>query len=237
MLRSSDPVLPLPLAIRPLLLLVAVGIVLFFYGDWAQYLTLEGLKASYRTLEALRAASPWQVASLFFALYVGITALSIPGHTFLMLAGGALFGWGLGTVLVSFAASLGATLAFLLARYLLRDAVQNRFGDHLGRINRGLAEGGICYLLTVRLLPLFPSFLVNWLMGLTTMPTRTFYWVSQLGLLLPTLIYVQAGTQLARIQQPADILSVELLCTFLLLAALPLLVRQVLRKKPQGRRA
>lgn len=219
------------MAKRLLILWVAVGIALFFYWDLGHYLTLDMLKKTHHILVDQHTASPWRVATLFFILCVGITALSLPGNTLLMLAGGALFGLGLGTLLVSFAFSMGATLAFLLARHLLRRPIQNHFANRLAQINQGLATEGVLYLLTLRLLPVIPSSLVNLLMGLTTIPVRTFYWVTQLGTLLATLIYVQAGTQLAQLQNPSDALPLTLLCTLLLVSFLPLLIKQMVKKR------
>ncbi len=219
---------------RSLILLVVAGILLSLYWDWDRYLTLETLKASYHTLLALRADFPWLSALLFFMLYLGLTALSLPGLTLLKLTGGALFGLEIGTLLVSFANSIGATLALLLSRHLLRDLIHSRFPDPLDIINQGVAEGGIFYLLSIRLVPIFPSSVVNLLMGLTPMPARTFYWVSQIGMLPAALIYVQAGTQLARIQQLSDIVSFGLLSALLLFAGVPLLARQLLKPKIGG---
>ncbi|MBF0583115.1 MAG: TVP38/TMEM64 family protein [Magnetococcales bacterium] len=216
---------------RLLILGLAVAIGLFFYWDLGRFLTLNSLKATHLQLLDLQLDSPWQVGTLFFCLCVAITALSLPGNTLLMLAAGALFGLGLGTLLISFAFSMGATLAFLLARHLLREPIQNRFSQRLAMVNQGLASEGVSYLLTLRLLPIIPSSLVNLLMGLTTIPAATFYWVTQLGTLAATLIYVRAGTQLAQIQQPADVLSVELFSLLIALALLPLLARQLLKRE------
>ncbi|MEO5340354.1 MAG: VTT domain-containing protein [Magnetococcus sp. MYC-9] len=215
---------------KRLIMLMVVVAALFLYGTLGRQLSLDSLKSQYHLLVALQAESPWGVAAAFFLSYVAMVALSLPGVTFMTLAGGALFGLGLGTLLVSFAASLGATAAFLLARYLLRDTLQHRFAEQLARINQGLVDAGVFYLLTLRLLPVVPSALVNLLMGVTALPTRTFYWVSQLGMLAATLIYVRAGTQLARLQHPSDLFNLELLGPLLALACLPLLVKQLLNR-------
>lgn len=214
-----------------LVLGIALAIVLFFYWDLGHYLTLDMLKKTHHHWVARHAESPWWVATIFFVLCVGVTTFSLPGNTLLMLAGGALFGLGIGTLLVSFSFSLGATLAFLLARHLFRAPIQHHFAHRLAQINQGLATEGVIYLLTLRLLPVIPSSLVNLLMGLTTIPVRTFYWVTQLGTLAATLIYVQAGTQLAQLQHPSDALPLTLLCTLLLVALLPLLVKKVVEKR------
>ncbi|MBF0160791.1 MAG: TVP38/TMEM64 family protein [Magnetococcales bacterium] len=214
---------------RSLVLLVVAAVALFFYADLDHYLTLEALQANYQQLALLQADSPWWFGGAFFVLYVGVTALSLPGTTLLMLAGGALFGLGPATLLISFAASLGATLAFLLARYLLRESIQSRFSARLARINQGLSRHGVLYLLTLRLLPIVPSALVNLLMGLTNLPARTFYWVSQVGMLAAILIYVRAGTQLTTLQHPSELLSLQLFGPLVLLSGLPLLVNYGLK--------
>jgi uncharacterized membrane protein YdjX (TVP38/TMEM64 family) len=137
----------------------------------------------------------------YFRVYVAVTALSLPGAAIMtLLAGGAIFGLWVGTLVVSFASSIGATLAMLAARYVLRDSVKARFGARLAEIDRGVEREGAFYLFTLRLVPLFPFFVINLVMGLTAMKARTFYWVSQLGMLAGTLVYVNAGTQLAQIE-------------------------------------
>ena len=199
---------------------VALGIA-FFALDLHHVLTLEGFKAGRGQFEAWRASSPVLVALAFLVFYVFVTALSLPGATVMTLAAGALFGLLWGTVIVSFASSLGATLAFLVSRYLLRDAIQRRFGDRLKAVNDGIARDGALYLLTLRLVPLFPFFVINLVMGLTAIPTRTFYLVSQVGMLAGTLVYVNAGTQLARIDSLSGIVSPGLLLSFALLGVFP----------------
>jgi pyruvate/2-oxoglutarate dehydrogenase complex dihydrolipoamide dehydrogenase (E3) component/uncharacterized membrane protein YdjX (TVP38/TMEM64 family) len=206
---------------------VALGIAFFALG-LQRYLTLEALKASQGQFEAWRATSPVLVAGAFFALYVAVTALSLPGAAVMTLAAGALFGLAWGTVIVSFASSIGATLAFLVSRYVLRDTVQRRFGDRLKAINEGMAREGALYLLTLRLVPLFPFFLVNLLMGLTPIATRTFYLVSQAGMLAGTLVYVNAGTQLAKIESLSGIISPGLLLSFALLGIFPWISKRFL---------
>jgi pyruvate/2-oxoglutarate dehydrogenase complex dihydrolipoamide dehydrogenase (E3) component/uncharacterized membrane protein YdjX (TVP38/TMEM64 family) len=193
-------------------------------------LTLDQLKASRDALQAQVQAAPLASAGLFFAVYVAATALSIPGALVLTLAAGAVFGLGWGLLLVSFASSLGALLAFLVARYLLRDAIQarlarSRFGQALAAINEGVAQDGTFYLLTLRLVPVFPFWLINLLMGLTPMGAGRFYLVSQLGMLAGTAVFVNAGTQLAAIQSPGDVLSPALWGSFVLLGLFPLLAK------------
>ncbi len=210
-------------------------IVSFFYFDLDRWFTLEALKASQVRFEEWRAASPWLVAGAFFVVYVLVTALSLPGAAVMTLAAGALFGLLTGTVLVSFASSIGATLAFLVSRFLLRDSVQRRFGDRLQSVNEGMARDGAFYLFTLRLVPIFPFFIVNLVMGLMPIRVPTFYWVSQLGMLAGTIVYVNAGTQLARIDSLSGILSPGLLLSFVLLGIFPLLARRMLAWL-QGRR-
>jgi pyruvate/2-oxoglutarate dehydrogenase complex dihydrolipoamide dehydrogenase (E3) component/uncharacterized membrane protein YdjX (TVP38/TMEM64 family) len=213
-----------------LLLLLAALVVAFFAFDLDQWLTFEALKQSQARFDALFNESPWRVAGVFFAVYVIVTALSLPGAAIMTLAAGALFGLGIGTVLVSFASSIGATLAFLVSRFLLRDVVQQRFGDKLKAINDGIAKDGAFYLFTLRLVPIFPFFLINLVMGLTPLRTITFYWVSQVGMLAGTLVYVNAGTQLAQLESPAGILSPGLLLSFALLGIFPLIARSMVRR-------
>jgi pyruvate/2-oxoglutarate dehydrogenase complex dihydrolipoamide dehydrogenase (E3) component/uncharacterized membrane protein YdjX (TVP38/TMEM64 family) len=222
-----------------LISVVVVIIVAFSLSGGMEYLTLESLKASQIHLAQLYEQSPWLVLSVFFLFYVGVTALSLPGAAILTLAAGALFGLGTGLVLVSFASSIGATVAFLVARYLARDAIEKCFPTQLKTINAGITKEGSLYLLTLRLVPLVPFFLINLLMGLTQMRVRTFYWVSQLGMLLGTVVYVNAGTQLSKIQSLNQIVSPALVISLALLALFPWLAKSALgywqrRKAYQG---
>jgi pyruvate/2-oxoglutarate dehydrogenase complex dihydrolipoamide dehydrogenase (E3) component/uncharacterized membrane protein YdjX (TVP38/TMEM64 family) len=196
--------------------------------ELGQLLTLDTLKGSRDALVAAYQAQPLRTAAIYFAVYVAAAALSVPGALILTLAGGAIFGLGTGLLLVSFASSLGALLAFLVARYLLQGTVQGRFGRQLAPINEGLQRDGVSYLLTLRLVPLFPFWLVNLLMGLTPISAGRFYVVSQLGMLAGTAVYVNAGTQLASIGTPRGILSPALLGSFVLLGLFPLLAKAVL---------
>ena len=189
-------------------------------------LTLEGLKASRDALVGAWQARPLPTLAAFFAVYVAAAALSIPGALVLTLAAGAIFGLGVGLVVVSFASSLGALLAFLAARYLLRDAVQARLGRSLAPVNEGIRRDGALYLLTLRLVPVFPFWLINLLMGLTPIGALRFYVVSQLGMLAGTAVYVNAGTRLGSIGSAADIASPGLLGSLALLGLFPLLARQ-----------
>lgn len=208
------------------LVIAALLIVAYFALDLHRYLTFDGLKASLGQFEMWRASAPLLVGLIFFATYVLVTALSLPGAVVMTLAAGALFGLIGGTVIVSFASAIGGTLAFLTSRYLLRDAMQQRFGDRLKAINDGMARDGALYLFTLRLVPVFPFFLVNLLMGLTAIRARTYYWVSQLGMLAGTLVYVNAGTQLVKLASLSGILSPDLLLSFTLLGIFPLLAKQ-----------
>ncbi|WPC68481.1 FAD-dependent oxidoreductase [Rhodoferax ferrireducens] len=222
---------------KKLLILSAAALLAFgfFALDLNRYLTLDGMKASLGQFESQRAASPVVVGLVFFSVYVVVTAMSLPGAAILTLAAGALFGLSMGTLIVSFASSIGATLAFLASRYVLRDAIQRRFGDRLKVINEGMAKDGALYLFTLRLVPLFPFFLVNLLMGLTPVRTLSYYWVSQVGMLAGTLVYVNAGTQLAQINSLVGIVSPGLLLSFALLGVFPMLAK-VFMSLLQGRR-
>ncbi|HRF73687.1 MAG TPA: FAD-dependent oxidoreductase [Accumulibacter sp.] len=214
---------------RRLLLLAALaGLILaYFVLDLGRFLSLDYFKSQQQAIEAWRAEQPLKAALAFFVAYVLVTGLSLPGAAVMTLVGGAAFGLFWGLVLVSFASSLGATLAFLASRFLLRDWVQKRFGDRLRAINAGVDKEGGWYLFTLRLVPVFPFFVINLLMGLTPLKTRTFYWVSQLGMLAGTLVYVNAGTQLAKIDSLAGILSPGLLGSFVLLGIFPLIAKKV----------
>ena len=219
-----------------LIVLALLGLVLAFFAlGLHNYLTLDQLKASQARFADLLAAHPVAVPAAYFAIYVVVTALSLPGAAIMTLAGGALFGLGFGLLLVSFASSIGATLAFLVARFLLRDSVQQRFGERLRAIDRGIERDGAFYLFTLRLVPVFPFFIINLLMGLTRLRTWTFYWVSQAGMLAGTAVYVNAGTQLAGIERIGDILSPQLLLSFVLLGLFPwvakLLVGTIQRRR------
>jgi len=211
------------------LLVIVVALVAFFAAGAQRYFTFEHVKAQQAVIDAYYHAHPWRTALAYFALYVALTGLSIPGAaTALTLLAGALFGLLWGTVIVSFAASIGATIAFLVSRLVLRDWVQGRFGRTLETLNRGVAREGGWYLFTLRLIPAVPYFAINLAMGLTPMRTRTFYWVSQLGMLAGTIIYVNAGRELARIQSPGDVLSWRLFGALVLLGLFPLAAKKIM---------
>jgi len=217
-----------------LLLVVAIILVaLFFHYDLNQLLTLEGLKGSMDQFGQWREQSPLLVVGGFFTLYVLLAALSLPGAAILTLAAGALFGLIEGFVVVSFASSLGALLAFLVSRYLLRDSIKSKFPERLKAIDEGVQKEGAFYLFTLRLVPVFPFFLVNLLMGVTGIKAWTFYWVSQIGMLAGTVVYVNAGTQLAEINSLSGILSPKLILSFVLLGLLPLIGKAIVNKIKQ----
>ena len=209
------------------LLLVVLAIGAFIALDLGRYLSFEQLKASQDGFAQLHAQQPFAVAAVYFVVYVLATALSIPGAVIITLAGGAVFGLWQGLLLVSFASSIGATLAFLASRFVLRDWVESRFGQRLADINAGVDKEGGFYLFTLRLIPVVPFFLINLLMGLTRMKTGTFYVVSQIGMLAGTAVYVNAGTQLAQLDSVQGILSPVLLGSFVLLGIFPWLARRV----------
>ncbi|WP_346837108.1 TVP38/TMEM64 family protein [Microbulbifer sp. SAOS-129_SWC] len=217
---------------RRKLILIAILLTLalaFYHFDLQQWLTLESLKAGQQQFAQWQRQSPLLVGVLFSLIYILVTALSLPGAAILSLAAGALFGLLWGTLIVSFASSIGATLAFLVARFLLGDWVRGHFGQRLQAIDRGIEKEGAFYLFTLRLVPVFPFFLINILMGLTRIKPWTFYWVSQLGMLPATIVYVNAGTRLARITQLSDILSAPLILSFVLLGLFPLLAKWLLQ--------
>lgn len=219
------PALGKKLAIAGVILLL-LFLVKFFGLE--QYLTLSFLKAQQARFAALYAANPLAVLGAYALIYIVVTALSLPGAAVMTLAGGGLFGLVTGTIVVSFASTIGATCACLVARYLLRDWVQNRFGDKLGKINEGMEREGGFYLFSLRLVPIFPFFIINLVMALTPIKMTTFYWVSQLGMLPATIVFVNAGRELARVESPSDILSPWLILSFALLGLLPLITKKLL---------
>jgi uncharacterized membrane protein YdjX (TVP38/TMEM64 family) len=214
---------------KALLVLLAISaLVAYFVFDLGQYLSLENFKAQQSEILAAKNAQPALYIAGFFVLYVVITGLSIPGAAIMTLIAGALFGLLLGTIIVSFASTMGATLAFLGSRYVLRDWVQSKFGARLKAIDDGLAKDGAFYLFTLRLIPVFPFFVINLVMGLTRIPTWTFFWVSQLGMLAGTIVFVNAGTQISKIESTAGLLSPTLIGSFVLLALFPWAARGLL---------
>ena len=207
---------------KALLVLILFGaIAAYFLFDFGQYLSLESFKERQAEIVAAKDDNPLLYIAGFFLLYVAVTGLSIPGAAIMSLVAGALFGLVFGTVIVSFASTIGATLAFLSSRYLMRDWVQGKFGERLRAIDDGLAKDGAFYLFTLRLIPVFPFFIINLLMGLTRITTWTFFWVSQLGMLAATIVFVNAGTQISQLESTAGLLSPILIASFVTLALFP----------------
>jgi len=210
------------------LAVIATAILAWLYFDLGSYLQLDTLQQRLGELQAWYAGNPALAGLLYFVIYVAVTALSVPGAAIMTLAGGALFGFWYALLLVSFASSIGATLAFLVSRLLLRDWVQGRFGRQLRAVNEGFARDGPFYLFSLRLVPIFPFFIINLLMGLLPIKAWRYYWVSQLGMLPATAAYVNAGTQLGQLESTAGIISPPLLLSFVLLAIFPFLAKWLL---------
>ncbi len=213
---------------RVIIVVVIISIVAaFFIFDLGRYLTLSYLKQSKEQFTALYTESPAIVITAYVVIYILTTSLSLPGATVLTLAGGALFGLWIGVLIVSFASTIGATLACFVSRYLLRDWVQKKFGDRLSAINEGIEKEGSFYLFTLRLIPMIPFFVINLLMGLTKMPLVTYYWVSQVGMLAGTIVYVNAGNELGKLESLSGILSPGLIISFVLLGVFPILTKKI----------
>ena len=206
-----------------------VGVIVAFkILGLGQYFTLSYVKASQEKFAALYVNHRLMVIAAYMMIYILVTSLSLPGAAVMTLAGGALFGLWIGTLVVSFASSIGATLACLISRFVLRDWVQRKFGDKLKTVNEGIEREGPFYLFTLRLIPVFPFWLINLVMGLTKMPIRTFYWVSQVGMLAGTVVYVNAGKELAKINSISGILSPGLILSFVLLGLFPIATKKLL---------
>jgi pyruvate/2-oxoglutarate dehydrogenase complex dihydrolipoamide dehydrogenase (E3) component/uncharacterized membrane protein YdjX (TVP38/TMEM64 family) len=225
----NTPQRPASATLKRVLLLAAVVLAAsaYFYFDLGRFLTLDALKAQRDSLSGIVQAQPALTMTAFFVIYVAAAALSIPGAGILTIAGGALFGLISGSILVSFASSIGALFAFWGARFMFRDLVMSKFGERLAPIEKGIQKDGAFYLLTLRLVPAFPFFVVNLLMGLTNIKSRTYYGISQIGMLPGTIAYVYVGTQLARINSPSDIVSFKLLLAFTIIGILPLVMRKI----------
>jgi len=206
---------------------ILVGIAAFFFLDLGRFFTLSFFKSQQEAIDSYFTAYPLRTAAIFFVIYVAVTGLSLPGAALMTLVAGAIFGLLWGTVIVSFASSIGATLAFLASRFLFRESIQRRFGANLKTVNDGIERDGAFYLFALRLVPAFPFFMINLVMGLTPIRTWSFYWVSQFGMLAGTIVYVNAGTQLARIESLSGILSPTLIISFALLGIFPLIARWV----------
>ncbi len=205
---------------------IGVIVVLFFALDLQQYMNLAYIKESRENFQALLARYPLLVTGAFFIIYVGVTALSLPGAAVMTLAGGALFGFWVGLVIVSFASTIGATLACAVARYLFRDWTKEKMGAWYDKINAGIKREGAFYLFTLRLIPAIPFFAINLGMALTEMRLWTFYWVSQAGMLAGTAVYINAGNQLGQVSRMGDILSPPLILSFVILGIFPLAVKK-----------
>jgi uncharacterized membrane protein YdjX (TVP38/TMEM64 family) len=207
---------------------IIVLIVLIKVLGLGQYLTLDYLKSSQEKFAILYNNNQIAVIAVYMLIYIAVTALSLPGAAVMTLAGGAMFGFWVGFIVVSFASTIGATLACFVARFLLRDWVQNKFGDKLTAINEGIAKEGAFYLFSLRLVPIFPFFIINLVLGLTNMNLLTFYWVSQVGMLPGTMVYVNAGKELAKIDSLSGILSPGLILSFVILGIFPITVKKLL---------
>ena len=212
-------------------------IALFFVFDFDQYINLAYIKSQQELINNYYALNPIKTGLIFFISYILITGVSLPGAGIMTLAAGAIFGLAWGTTLVSFGSVFGATMAFLIARYLFHDYVQEKFGKYLAPINRGMRREGEFYLFTIRLIPIFPFFIINNLMALTPVKTLHFALISQIGMLPGTMVFVNAGTQLAKIESPGDILSPELLFSFILLGIFPLVAKKTIDYVRQKRQA
>lgn len=210
--------------------LILLATILFLGVNFGQYLTLENAKAQQAALNAFIEQNFVFAAATYFLAYIAITAFSIPGAAVVTLLGAALFGFWTSLLLVSFASTIGATIAFLSSRYLLRDWVQSKFGNKLNAINQGVEKDGAFYLFSLRLIPVFPFFLINLLMGLTPMSIGRFYLTSQIGMLPGTAVYLNAGTQLATIDSLSGIVSPTVLASFALLGLFPIIAKWVMNK-------
>ena len=212
-----------------LIILILSAITAFFLFGGTQYLSFSYLKDQQATLQEYSQDHPWSVAATYFVIYVVVTALSLPGAAIMTLAGGALLGFWVGLITVSFASTIGASLAFIIARYLAGNWVRERYASTLRAIDEGVEKEGAFYLFALRLVPAFPFFLINIVMAITPIKIITFYIVSQLGMLAGTAVYVYAGTQLASLETPSDILSPSLLIAFTLLGLFPLAAKYVVK--------
>jgi len=210
-----------------IVLLVIIIVAAFKILHLDQYLSLSYIKASQERFAALYAQHCVPVVAGYMVIYILVTSLSLPGATVMTLAGGALFGLLAGTFIVSFASTIGATLACIVSRFILRDWVQSKFSEKLKAVNEGIEKEGAFYLFTLRLIPIFPFWLINLVMGLTRIPLRTFYWVSQIGMFPGTLVYVNAGKELAKIDSLSGILSPGLIVSFALLGLFPIITKKV----------
>ncbi|HDY8038813.1 TPA: TVP38/TMEM64 family protein [Vibrio vulnificus] len=214
--------------------ILLIATIILLAVNFSQYLTLDNAKAQQLALNSFIEKNFLFASISYFVIYVGLTAFSVPGATVVTLLGAALFGFWYSLLLVSFASTIGATIAFLSSRYLLKDWVQARFGDKLSAINQGVEKDGAFYLFSLRLIPVFPFFLINLLMGLTPISIGRYYLTSQIGMLPGTAVYLNAGTQLADINSLSGILSPTVLASFALLGVFPIAVKWIMSKfRPQ----
>ena len=209
------------------IVLVIIGLIVAFkIFNLGDYLSLSYIKESQQNLQDLYASNSAAVIAVYMLIYIVVTALSLPGAAVMTLAGGAIFGFITGLVVVSFASSIGATLACFVSRFILRDWVQGKIGDKLKTVNEGVEKEGAFYLFTLRLIPVFPFWLINLGMGLTKMPLKTFYWVSQVGMLAGTAVFVNAGKELGKIDSLSGVLSPTLIASFVLLGLFPIVAKK-----------
>jgi uncharacterized membrane protein YdjX (TVP38/TMEM64 family) len=200
----------------------------FTYLDLGIYLTLSYIKESQENFQEIYLSNRLLVIAAYMLIYITVTALSLPGAAVMTIAGGALFGLTVGIVAVSIASSIGATLACFFARFILRDWVEGKFGEKLRTINEGIEKEGSFYLFTARLIPIFPFFVINLTMGLTKMPLLRFFWVSQLGMLAGTAVYVNAGKELGKIESLSGIISPGLILSFVILGLFPITMKKLI---------
>ena len=211
-----------------IVMVIVLIIAVFFIFNLNKYLTLSYIKDSREAFQTLYNQNTFPVIAVYMLIYIISTSLSLPGAAVLTLAGGAMFGFAAGVIIVSFASTIGATLACFVSRYLLRDWIQNKFGDKLNAINKGIEKDGAFYLFTLRLVPAFPFFVINLVMGLTKMRLFTFYWVSQIGMLAGTAVYVNAGKELGNIDSLSGLLSPTLIISFILIGIFPLVTKKLI---------
>lgn len=217
--------------LRGLMVVIAVGAVIAFFLFGAQnHIDFETLQRSREWLAAAQGEHPWRLAFTFLGILIGVVVLSLPLLTVMTLAAGAIFGVVEGTVLMSFGSAIGATLVMLATRFVFKDEVRRHFGKRLQKIDAGIERDGAFYLLNIRLVPIFPFFLVNLLMGLTHIRVRTYYWVTQLGMLAGTAVYVNAGTRIASAHSARGLVSIPMIVSLALLAVLPFASRWIIKR-------
>ena len=212
-----------------IIILFLSSIILGFFFDIGQYLSFETIKEQHEKLILLIDSNFIFYFILFFFIYIIVTAFALPFAAIKTVLAGALFGLIPGVILTSFASSIGSTLCFLMSRFVLRDFVQNKYSKYLDKINRGIKEDGVYYLFFLRLSPIFPFFIINLVFGLTKMKAMTFYTISQIGMLIGTVVFVNAGVQLSKISSMSDILSFNLILSFILIGLVPLIIKKLIQ--------